>query len=133
MPIRNTIQRRIVLDTVKALANHPTPENVYEEIRRNGGTLSRSTVYRNLEVLQKNGQLKKLDFSSRNTRYDGNTSRHNHIVCSVCGRVGDVPNISEEETANKVPKEINGWNVCEHYSVFFGRCPDCNKKYINEK
>lgn len=127
MPIRNTIQRRIVLNTVMALANHPTPENIYDEICKNGGTLSRSTVYRNLEVLKENGQLKRLELPNSCIRYDGNTSEHSHIVCSLCGKIGDAPS-DLECILKKFPQRLNGWNVNKHYSVFFGVCPDCNKK-----
>lgn len=126
MSIRNTIQRRIVLNTVMELANHPTPENVYEEIRRKGGTLSRSTVYRNLKVLQKNGQLKKLDIPGSSIRYDGNLSAHNHIFCTVCGKIGDI-SCDEKNTEVSLPQATDGWSISGNYSVFFGLCPDCNK------
>ena len=53
---RNTRQRRLVLDAVRALHNgHPTADDVFVEVRRHDGRISRGTVYRNLSLLSDEG------------------------------------------------------------------------------
>ena len=48
---RNTIQRQLVLSAVRQLQNHPTADEVYQEVQKNCPTISRATVYRNLKLL----------------------------------------------------------------------------------
>ena len=45
---RNTIQKEIILNTVKKLACHVTSETVYDYIHKKNPHISKSTVYRNL-------------------------------------------------------------------------------------
>lgn len=42
---RNTIQRQLVLSAVRQLQNHPTADEVYQEVQKNCPTISRATVY----------------------------------------------------------------------------------------
>ena len=58
---RNTRQRRLVLDAVRALHNgHPTADDVFVEVRRHDGRISRGTVYRNLSLLSDEGMIQQL-------------------------------------------------------------------------
>ena len=41
---RNTIQRQLVLSAVRQLQNHPTADEVYQEVQKNCPTISRATV-----------------------------------------------------------------------------------------
>ena len=50
MERRNTIQRKLVLDTVRNL-DHPNAEQVYGEIITKHPHISKATVYRNLNLL----------------------------------------------------------------------------------
>ena len=57
---RNTIQRQLVLDTVRSMHNHPDAEQVYSEIVKEHPHISKATVYRNLNLLSEQGQIKKV-------------------------------------------------------------------------
>ncbi len=45
-------QREIILETFKYL-NHPTAEQIYDKVHQDNPTISKSTVYRNLNVYWK--------------------------------------------------------------------------------
>ena len=49
---RNTKQRALVLDAVRARCDHPTAEDIYLDVRRQDDRISRATVYRNLRLLE---------------------------------------------------------------------------------
>ena len=51
MARRNTIQRSLVLEAVNRLHCHATADEVYEEIIKEHPTISKATVYRNLNLL----------------------------------------------------------------------------------
>ena len=51
-------QREIILETFKYL-NHPTVEQIYDKVHQDNPTISKSTVYRNLNVLLENKTINK--------------------------------------------------------------------------
>ena len=50
-----TPQRIAILEHVQKRTDHPTAEEIHEELRRNFPSLSRATVYNTLELLWKLG------------------------------------------------------------------------------
>ena len=46
MKNRNTLQRRLVLETVQRMHNHPTAEEIFREISSENTLISKATVYR---------------------------------------------------------------------------------------
>ena len=48
---RQTVQRSLVLEAVRASNDHPTAIDVFETVRGKHPSISRATVYRNLNVL----------------------------------------------------------------------------------
>ena len=43
---RNTIQKKLVLEAVTAISNHPTADEVYQRVVLDHPNVSRGTVYR---------------------------------------------------------------------------------------
>lgn len=125
---RNTIQRDLVLQAVLDLQNHPTPEEVYMHIRKKHPTISKGTVYRNLNVLVEKGLLSKVDVPDSANRVDHILSPHYHIECRVCGGVYDMdmPDMSEE--IKKHIRNTNGFEIEKHDLIFSGVCPKCKEK-----
>ena len=57
MQTRNTIQRQIVLQAVNQMHNHPTADAIYAVIAAQHPTISKATVYRNLNQLAAQGEI----------------------------------------------------------------------------
>lgn len=124
---RNTIQREIVLEAVNSLHIHPTPEEIVEFVNKKYPSISRSTVYRNLNILEQSGVILRVKIPNAADRFDFNVTNHYHIVCEKCGRVDDIemPYLND---LNSSISNKNGYSINSHSIVFFGECPDCNKK-----
>lgn len=90
MAKRNTIQRSLVLEAVNKLHCHATADEVYEEIIKEHPTISKATVYRNLNLLSEMGEIRRLQIPGSADRYDHISRNHCHVKCKVCGRVFDV-------------------------------------------
>ena len=67
MARRNTIQRALVLEAVKTLHCHATADEVYEEIIKEHPTISKATVYRNLNLLSEMGEIRRLEIPGLRT------------------------------------------------------------------
>lgn len=48
---RNTRQRQLVLDEVRSRRDHPTAEQIFQNVHALDPHISRGTVYRNLNLL----------------------------------------------------------------------------------
>jgi len=121
---RNTIQRKIVLDTLKRLENHPTTEELYIEIQKSYPTISKTTVYRNLRLLVQNGLVRQVSVPDGPERYEGRPHPHYHFRCGTCGNVFDVdiPIITDVDAC---VAQKYGFDVSGHDVMFHGICDKC--------
>ena len=120
---RDTRQRRMVYDAVLRLADHPTAEAVYETVHAQDARVSKATVYRNLNLLAENGEIRRVPMPDAD-RFDHTTTRHAHLHCAVCGGVWDAPLPYAEENDAAVA-EKTGFLIRCHETVFEGVCPAC--------
>ena len=90
MKNRNTLQRRLVLETVRRMRNHPTAEEIYLAIAAENPLISKATVYRNLKLLSEQGESLRIPIPDGADRFDFHVAPHYHIKCRVCSQVFDV-------------------------------------------
>ena len=125
MDKRNTVQRALVLKTVKALQSHASADEIYNTIVKEYPDISRGTVYRNLNLLCEMGEIQKREIPGGADRFDHICGNHYHAKCNRCGRIFDVDMdyIAEME---KAIKNTHGFVFTGHDIVFKGICPECN-------
>jgi Fur family peroxide stress response transcriptional regulator len=127
-----TVQRRAVLETLAGRLDHPTADQIFDDVTHHLPDLSRTTVYRVLETLVQMGVIHKAQHLGSAARYDPNTERHHHLTCLSCHKVVDL----EDEVLNqiKVPKSSAKEFEITDYSVHFkGYCADCSLKKKTSK
>ncbi len=84
------------------------------------------TVYRNLDVLYKNGLLDRFEFGEGKFRYEFKKNHHHHLVCNKCGRVEDVAGEYLTDLESKIRRQ-NGFLIKSHSLEFYGLCRRCQK------
>src|SRR5882762_3229887 len=84
-----TRQRKIVLDVVRAGDHHPTAAEVFDAARNKMPGISFATVYNSLRYLKEAGLVREIAFGNGASRYDRETDRHDHAICSACGKLVD--------------------------------------------
>lgn len=126
---RNTVQRQIILETLKKLRTHPTVEEVFLEIHKNHPTISKTTVYRNLRQLAECGEIRQIFLPDELDRFEGRTKQHYHFKCKTCGGISDVDIAYQAEINGMVEKKY-GFQVDEHDLVFQGTCPKCSEQLL---
>ncbi len=124
MLYRKSYQREKILELLRGTKTHPTADWIYQKLKDDLPDLSLGTVYRNLKVLAKQGQIQKLPFGSTYDRFDGNAAPHYHIVCQRCGSVHDLE-MPEIEDLNRRAEESSSFTVTHHRVDFFGICQKC--------
>ena len=84
-------QRESIKEFLRSRTDHPTADTVYENLRQIYPNISLGTVYRNLGVLEENGQLMRIPMDNGSDRFDPNVVPHYHFLCRKCGCLQDVP------------------------------------------
>ena len=112
-------QQKTLLSIINRSYSHPTAEALFSEARLLIPRISLGTVYRNLNQLVETGQIRRLSFQGMPDRYD-KTVPHDHLVCTECGKIVDIPVIECNVT---VP--LKGGYIERYESVAYGLCASC--------
>lgn len=126
---RNTQQRQAILEELCRLRSHPTATELYEIVRVRLPHISLGTVYRNLDLLARQGQVRRLPGEGAQARFDGHPDDHAHLRCLSCGSVVDVARPAATSTADArtatLPRAPGGYLVLGARLEFLGLCRRC--------
>ena len=122
-----TIQRRSILQTLSKRSDHPTADQIYDEVRGRIPGLSRTTVYRVLETLVRLGVATKTPHPGAAARFDPNTDPHHHMACTRCDALIDLHDASLDGLKSAAARRA-GFEVRDYSVHFRGLCPRCRTK-----
>ena len=108
---RETKQRQMVLQAVQARKDHPTADQIFNDVHKLDPKISHGTVYRNLNSLVEAGRVRRVSIPGKADRFDHTLPWHSHLYCTVCGGVTDA--------------EVDGKQVMELVKNQKGRVQDC--------
>lgn len=84
-----TPQRIAIFKYLKGNYNHPSSEEIYNDIKVDMPTISHATVYKTLSMLVEIGVVRELSFGNNQNRYDTNVGAHVNIICPECNTISD--------------------------------------------
>ncbi len=122
MKRRQTIQKHLVLEAVTTLC-HASADEVYFVVAKKFPSISKGTVYRNLNDLVQNGQIVRIQVPDGADYFDKTTTPHYHVRCRHCGKVDDVM-LPYQVYLNKAPA-AHGFQIQGHTLIFDGVCAAC--------
>lgn len=125
-------QREIILETLKENVVHPTAEFLYEVLKEKEPSISKATLYRNLNQLAEKGIIKKIDGLEVSSHFDHNTHEHYHFICDECGKVFDVPVEIAPDVASKTEQKT-GFTVKGYDIAIHGICNECKSAQHKER
>lgn len=85
-----TKQRREIYSVIMGSPLHMTADEIFEAVRLRIPSIARATVYRNLGLMEQDGQIRRLRIAGHPDRFDRSTMTHEHIRCPKCGALEDV-------------------------------------------
>ena len=132
--LRLTAPRRQVLDAVDAL-QHATPDAIVAWLREQavpGGTApDTSTVYRNLEVLERLGLVWHTHLGKGAPVYHAAEHPHLHVVCASCGAIDSADSTLLDGAAERLAAEL-GFTVDVGHVALSGTCRNCRERAGSE-
>lgn len=123
-------QREAIKNYLEGRKDHPTADMVYTAIREVYPNISLGTVYRNLTLLAKQGEISKISCGETSDRFDIRTDPHYHFICEKCGRVEDLPDMDMQAVNAWAGENYDGY-IFGHQLYFYGRCRECREKEKN--
>ena len=119
-----TKQRQAVLRVIHESDEHLTANDVFENARRYLPGISFATVYNSLRYLKSEGLIAEVRFGTDAARYDRKLSRHDHAICSECGKLVDM-DLSIPPAVLKAATNLSKFEAESIELILRGLCPDC--------
>lgn len=128
-PLRREIVRFFVLKN--------TPLSALEiqyELSQRGIQVNKTSIYRQLVVLQRYNIIHEVHFRDRTKRYEliRGGDHHHHLVCVRCKNVEDINFKDDLNRQEKIILQKNKFTVFHHSLEFFGLCQKCVRKKKNK-
>lgn len=119
-----TRQREVVLDVIRTAPEHLTANEVFSQAKAKLPSISFATVYNSLRYLKEAGLIAEIQFGNGASRFDRMTSRHDHAICTKCGKLVD---IEIEHPQDLVERAARLSNFRPEFLEFTlrGICPEC--------
>jgi Fur family peroxide stress response transcriptional regulator len=123
-------QREEIIEVLENSFDHPTAEEIYERLKMNMSTSSRSTVYRNLSLLVSKKVIQKISIPEGPDRYSLIRDKHYHAICSKCGKVFDFNyDLNFNDLKNSIYTQTKVECDLENFTIL-GICEQCRKDFI---
>ena len=118
--MRYTKQRLAILQQIEGSSGHHDAESIYTNIRSKNLNVSRATVYRTLDLLDKNRLIRKLDVGDGRIRYESRkeNDHHDHMICLDTGNIIEFFDEELERIQDKIAKK-HGYKVIRHSHQLF--------------
>ena len=129
--IRPSYQRIAIMRYLLKNLTHPTADDLFESLRKQSPTLSKTTVYNTLKLFVERGAAMHIGIDEKNARFDGIVTPHAHFRCKDCGCIIDLP----LNTKHFLLEEFNG-EIDETYVYLKGiceKCKKCNRRLLTKK
>lgn len=119
-----TSQRIAILRLLKGRMDHPSADQVYNELREDFPTISYATIYSTAQLLANSGLIQILSIDDKRVHFDPDPKPHGHFRCESCGALYDFP--IDEEMLDRLR---HGSSQQAHSVQIFayGLCDDCRR------
>ena len=125
---RLTRERDLVLEQVFSSHEHFEREELVVTLtaRTDGRRVSRATVYRTLQELERAGLLRKVARANGRDvfEHDYGYPQHDHLICGECGTLIEFPAAEISKVVAEV-SSAHGFRQTGHRLEVYGKCDDC--------
>ena len=119
-----TPQRLAVIKYMLGNTHHPSALTIHGDLKKRYPSLSFSTVYNTLNVLEEIGEVRSVYVFSDHLNYDPFVEPHLHFFCKECKTIHDI-GPADIEGFQLPAGEIDGHVVDSAQVVLRGTCKNC--------
>jgi Fur family transcriptional regulator, peroxide stress response regulator len=122
-----TKQREVVLRVIRDSYDHMTANDVFGAAKQLLPGISFATVYNSLRFLKEAGHIAEIQFGNGASRFDRMTTRHDHAICTECGKLADIEMEHPEDLIDTAAR-ISKFKPRSLEFTLRGICPECSGK-----
>ncbi|MGA1603464.1 MAG: Fur family transcriptional regulator, partial [Prochlorothrix sp.] len=103
--------------------DHPTADDILNDLNQDVPTSSQATVYSSLQALREVNLVREVLLEEGVRRYDANVDPHHHFRCKACGAIADIPwaSLAHIDLSHLSSRwQVEGYEVTVH-----GVCDRC--------
>ena len=126
---RITTSRRLLVEALFASSGHITAEELAAVVQTGAPDVHLSTVYRNLDELERLGIVVHAHLGHGPATYHLAARTHGHLVCEVCQATIEAPDELFSQLS-AVASARFGFAIDPHHFAVLGRCRTCAVKAV---
>lgn len=122
--LRQTKQRRIILDATMMLGPHVDAEAIGVQARKIDASIGVATVYRTLQLMVDSAILVEHQFGKDRAQFEfanGDDNHHDHLICNQCGAIVEFFDNEVEQLQEQVAQRL-GFKLMRHRMELFADC-----------
>lgn len=121
---RATASRRVLLEVLFESSDHRSVEELAAAVQARAPDVHLSTIYRNLEELERLGVIVHTHLGHGPATYQLTSDAHSHLMCERCGRRFEAP-VELFEGLREQAAARYGFTIDPRHFAILGRCADC--------
>ena len=119
--LRITRQRRTILAILAEGGDHPDALALFRRASRQDPSISLSTVYRTMKVLEEKGAIQRHTFEGGPARFEhADGQHHDHLIDLDTGEVVEFRSDRIEKLQEEIAREL-GYEIVSHRLELYGR------------
>jgi Fur family ferric uptake transcriptional regulator len=124
---RITTPRRLLIQSLLDAGGHRTAEELAQAVQSRAPDVHLSTIYRNLEELERLGVIEHAHLGHGAATYHLAAVNHGHLVCGECDTVIEVPDELFSVLRDDASARF-GFTIDPHHFAMLGLCAACAAK-----
>ena len=119
--VRITRPRRVILDILSSTEDHPDATEIFQRASAIDRSISLSTVYRTMKLLETMGAIHRHAFAGGPSRFEqASGDHHDHLIDIETGDVIEFHSRKIEELQDEIAREL-GYEIVHHRMELYAR------------
>lgn len=119
--VRITRQRQVILRVLSEAQDHPDAMELYRRASAEDASISLTTVYRTLKLLEEKGEIHRHAFEGGPSRFEhADSAHHDHLIDLDTGQVIEFHSERIEALQREIADEL-GYEIEHHRLELYGR------------
>lgn len=118
--VRITRQRQVILQILSDTDDHPDALEIFQRASAVDPSISLSTVYRTMKLLEEKGAIQRHEFEGGRARFEQATGHHDHLIDIETGDVIEFHSRKLEALQEEIAREL-GYEIVHHRMELYAR------------
>jgi Fur family ferric uptake transcriptional regulator len=118
--VRITRQRQVILKILSQTEDHPDAIEILQRATTVDPSISLSTVYRTMKLLEEKGAIQRHEFEGGRARFEQAAGHHDHLIDVDTGDVIEFHSRKLEALQEEIAREL-GYEIVHHRMELYAR------------